>query len=713
MPSRYTNSNGPVELSLPALLACLKHARLKIGFLIAASMTIAFIYVNLQTPLYRADTKILIEARDNSFTRPVPEQNSSARVSVIDQQAVLSQVQILDSRDVAASVIKSLGLADKAEFNQKSLISSLLHVIGLGKSSKQAEDALINKFSSRLGIARIKDSRVIEVDFSSQDPELAARVVDAVVADYLSLQSEVKNDESKDATRFLEGQIQTLRIRVRSAEARVVQFRTSANLISGVNNVLLDQQQLTDLNASLSRIRSARSEAEGRAEKISSLLRSGASIDTVREVVSSQLVQRLREQELATRNRIAELSATLLSSHPKIKTLKTRLNDLSNSIKSEIRKIRTGFANDAKIASGQENALVERIERLKIDVGRLNEQEIQLRAFEREAAAERQLLESYLGRYREAFARQNAGVLPPDARVISRATVPASPYSPRKFSTIVIFGILAALLSVIYFVLGAFISGKAFRPIEYGNSIIHDDEFLPSENDEEFLHSEEVESKLPEEQLQDERWSEEAPVTRLAEPREIEGIEDGYQDGLYSAISTAITRNCRRIVIFDGRENIQDVLAFDFARQLADEQESVIVLDLDGVISEETPGAIELLDEEATFSQVIYRDRASRLHYVPVGDGELEPEDMSSPGMRGILAALKQTYKTIIVIPGPQGFDADGLVCLGGEDVCAVVLLDAENINTEKMGQGLKVAGFSEVAFVSPVDVEGQSQAIA
>ncbi|MBL4784716.1 MAG: hypothetical protein JKY49_04730, partial [Cohaesibacteraceae bacterium] len=684
-------------------------ARWKIGFLIAASMAIAFVYVNMQTPLYRADTKILIEARDNSFTRPVPEQNSSVRASVIDRQAILSQVQILDSRDVASRVIQALDLGAKDEFNQKSLISSLLHVVGWGKSSKQAEDALITKFSSRLGIARIKDSRVIEVDFSSQDPELAARVVDAVVADYLSLQSEAKNDESKDATRFLEGQIQTLRTRVKSAESRVVQFRTSANLISGVNNVLLDQQQLTDLNANLSRIRSARSEAEGRAEKITSLLRSGASIDTVREVVSSQLVQRLREQELATRNRIAELSATLLSSHPKIKTLKTQLNDLSSSIRSEVRKIRTGFANDAKIASGQENALVERIERLKIDVSRLNEQEIQLRAFEREAAAERQLLESYLGRYREAFARQNAGVLPPDARVISRATVPASPYSPRKFSTTVIFGILAALLSVIYFVLGAFVSGKAFRPIEYGNAIVHVDEILPTE----VVETELLEEQLPEEQLQDERWSEEAPVTRLAEPREIEGTEDGYQDGLYSAISTAITRSCRRIVIFDGRENIQDVLAFDFARQLADEQESVIVLDLDGVISEETPGAIELLDEEATFSQVIYRDRTSKLHYVPVGDGELEPEDMSSPGMRGILAALKQTYKTIIVIPGPQGFDADGLVCLGGEDVCAVVLLDAENINTEKMGHGLKVAGFSEVAFVSPVDVEGQTQAIA
>ncbi len=47
---------------------------------------------------------------------------------------------------------------------------------------------------------------------------------------------------------------------------------------------------------------------------------------------------------------------------------------------------------------------------------------MQLRALEREAKTERELLESYLAKYREASARDNINAAPPEARIISRAS---------------------------------------------------------------------------------------------------------------------------------------------------------------------------------------------------------------------------------------------------------------------------------------------------
>ncbi len=51
-----------------------------------------------------------------------------------------------------------------------------------------------------------------------------------------------------------------------------------------------------------------------------------------------------------------------------------------------------------------------------------NSQDVQLRALEREAKAQRDLLEAYLAKYREATARENIEAALTDGRIISRAT---------------------------------------------------------------------------------------------------------------------------------------------------------------------------------------------------------------------------------------------------------------------------------------------------
>jgi uncharacterized protein involved in exopolysaccharide biosynthesis len=67
-----------------------------------------------------------------------------------------------------------------------------------------------------------------------------------------------------------------------------------------------------------------------------------------------------------------------------------------------------------------------------VDVTRSDTSEIELRALEREAAAQRDLLESLLARYREALARTDTSYLPADARIISRAVAPMDPSFPKK-----------------------------------------------------------------------------------------------------------------------------------------------------------------------------------------------------------------------------------------------------------------------------------------
>src|SRR6187551_482999 len=59
-----------------------------------AVAALTFVGVNLVTPKYKSEARVLIEGRENIFFRPVAEQNSIDRDRTVDQEAVTSQVQL-------------------------------------------------------------------------------------------------------------------------------------------------------------------------------------------------------------------------------------------------------------------------------------------------------------------------------------------------------------------------------------------------------------------------------------------------------------------------------------------------------------------------------------------------------------------------------------------------------------------------------------------
>src|SRR5207248_4674711 len=124
--------------------------------------------------------------------------------------------------------------------------------------------------------------------------------------------------------------------------------------------------------------------------------------------------------------------------HPRIKELKAQIADLDGQIRGEAEKLARALENDARIASARVDALTASFDQLKRQAASTNEQDIELRALEREAKAQRDLLESYLAKFREATARENIDTAPSDARVISRALVSNTPFFPKKLPIILI-----------------------------------------------------------------------------------------------------------------------------------------------------------------------------------------------------------------------------------------------------------------------------------
>ena len=88
------------EIDLGALGRALWRKKLLIAGLTLLAAAIAFAAVNLITPRYKSEARVLIETRENIFFRPDAEKTIE-RGTTVDQEAVTSQVQLILSRDLA------------------------------------------------------------------------------------------------------------------------------------------------------------------------------------------------------------------------------------------------------------------------------------------------------------------------------------------------------------------------------------------------------------------------------------------------------------------------------------------------------------------------------------------------------------------------------------------------------------------------------------
>ncbi|MEH2514363.1 succinoglycan biosynthesis transport protein ExoP [Nitrobacteraceae bacterium AZCC 1564] len=585
------------------------------------ALLLSLIAVNMITPRYKSEARILIDGRENVFLRPNGERNEER--GTIDAEAVTSQVQLLLSRDLAREVIKKNKLADLPEFDPVlhgiSPLKTLLSLFGIGKDpfKMTPEERVLQAYSERLTAYAVEKSRVIVVEFQSRDPDLAARVANSIADEYLIFQQAARQDQAKSASQWLLVEIEGLRKKVAEAEARVEEFRAKSNLFIGTNSTTLSNQQLGELNSQLNNARALKSDAESKARSIREMLQSGRSIEAS-EVLNSELVRRLSEQRVTLRAQLAEQSSTLLSGHPRIKELKAQIADIDRQIREEASKISRSLENDAKIASARVDGLNGSLDQLKRQATSTNGQDVQLRALEREAKAQRDLLESYLAKYREATTRENIDAAPADGRIISRAIVSNTPAFPKKLPIVLIATLATFMLSAGYIATGELLRMTAPRVM--GERAVS-------------VSLRETTSESPE-------------ITG-----EIEWVASSLRAGGDAS---------RKITVIGAHQNERVTLtALTLARLLA-RGSKVVLVDLSmasqtlaATSSDPTaPGLTDLMQGAASFGQIITKDRMSGVHLVGAGRDTGQRSLLQLPRVNLAIDALLRAYDHVVLDAG-------------------------------------------------------------
>lgn len=420
-----------------------------LGVFIATMAGVVF-WLSTAEPRYTPELRILIESDENPYTQPRSALNQRP---TIDPNEVASQVQVLLSNDLAQKVVKDLDLAQYGEFNSavapNKFLSGLLELLGLdGTPTEQSiEQNVIEKYFKKLAVYPVTNSRVIVVEFTSSDAELAAKVTNTVGETYVQATREVKYQAAKAAMQWLAAEIGRLRQTVAVSEAAVEEFRARKGLFKS-DDTTLDAQELAGINSQIILASAARSEAEARARAIREMLDTKGGVDASSDVLKSTVIQRLREQQVTLQRSVADLEATYLPTHPRMKRLGAEIARLRAQIRAEALKIVESLENEARVQSAREAELRADLAKLKTKATTSNQDEIALRALEREAEANRSLLQNLLQRFTDASARQDISALPAGARIISRAQVLGKPSFP-KTEPLLLMGLIGSVLAAI------------------------------------------------------------------------------------------------------------------------------------------------------------------------------------------------------------------------------------------------------------------------
>ncbi|SNB51982.1 MULTISPECIES: polysaccharide biosynthesis protein UppB [unclassified Agrobacterium] len=682
-----------VDIDLAQLVAAIWQRKGRIAAITLLAGGSAFVISSMMSPAYKGEARVLIESRTASFG--ASQQSNAPAEPVLDELTVSSQVQILQSVDLIKQVAKDMKLYELDEFDPEahpSLVSQLLVAVGVKKDPLQVlpEERVLKAFREKLQVYQVESSRVITVEFSSQDPKLAAAIPNEMMKAYIALQSGAKLDTSTEAARWLEPEIANLREKVRDADRKVADYRASSDLLSAGQGETLATRQLSDISTELGRIRGERANAEARAEGVRSALANGRPLDTFPDVVSSPTIQRLKENETTIRSQISDLSSSMLEGHPRIRALRNQLDGIQRQIQEETRKVLASLENEANVSRLRERQLVQQLNMLKSESVRAGEQQVGLNDLEREASAQRQLLETYLARYREATSRAGSvDSTPADARVISTAVEPREPYFPKTGAITIVVTLAAFLLSCIVVMLVELFTGRALKPMGRNQVPPLSDPPSPSRAPADpdkatevpeqpvAVHQETIPSAaraLPVAAYQPAAEEEQkrmpavaaaaipaSPVEDVAAAKEeaveedVDTSDDFSIDAVAGFLATRLAKPVAAIVSPAGDSGSTTTVML--ARALSEMGRSVVLVDMTAsacptrLMAPEAglPGVMDLLAGAAAFGETIHSDRLSDAHIVPRGNAQPREAMRAIDRLTMILGALSDAYDTVLV----------------------------------------------------------------
>lgn len=402
---------------------------------VVACVFIGLIITFLMTPRYTAASTIEI-SRESS--RVTDFQGVDREASVADQEFYQTQYGLLRSRILSERVANQLKLVDNPTFYDMFGIKrddpAFQAVNGRYPAAGRATRVRVAGETLRrsLSVYPTRLSRLVDISFTSPDPDFSAKVANAWAENFIQTNLERKSQATSYGRALLERQLAETKARLDESQRQLVGYASQQRIInlpgqSGSENgdaaerpIVADE--LAALNASLSAAMADRIQAQARYEEAG---RAGASTEALRNDAINGLRQ--RRAELAAEYQ--RLMTQFEPGYPAALALRNQLDQLDRSIGREEGRVSSSLYADFRQARERENNLRAKVDELKDSYLDFRRRSIQYNIYQQEVDTNRSLYDGLLQRYKEIGVAGGVGVN--NVAVVDPADIPQKPSSPR------------------------------------------------------------------------------------------------------------------------------------------------------------------------------------------------------------------------------------------------------------------------------------------
>jgi capsular exopolysaccharide synthesis family protein len=385
------------------------------------------IYTWTATPTYEARASVLIES---------DPPNVVSFKDVLDEGInrggyYETQQELLKSRALAERTVAAMRLWTRPGF------------------PAHTEQEAVSAVLSGLQVQPLRGSRVITVKFRATDPALAADIVNSHVREYIRQSVENHFNASKEATDWLDAQLAKERHRVEQAESALQVYREQHDAVSLKAGQDIVVQKLSDLNASVTKAKTARIDKEVQYRELAAIRNDRAALASSPIVLSNPFIQQLKGDLSRLQREYAQLAESLGDRHPTLIEKRTEVENVEQRLDAEIAKVVRSVNDTFQAAQSEEATLLRALDDQKREALSLNRTGIQYAALEREAESVRLVYQNLLQRAKETSVSRELQVT--NIRAIDNALVPRQPITPNtqlNMAASVVAGMLLAMVTV-------------------------------------------------------------------------------------------------------------------------------------------------------------------------------------------------------------------------------------------------------------------------
>ena len=394
------------------------------------------VWTLLSTAVYVGTGRLLVGAPDR-VAQLTEEARQAERT-----QSLLTQSQILASRQLAAEVVTELELWNHPEFG------------GPSPDDPQAAPApkpddvswLAGGFVSRLTVVPIWDSDILEVNFESTDPELAAAAVNTLMRRFIERELESRSEAYTEVSDWLQKRLDEQRTRIEESEMALQRYREQPNSLALDERQNIVVQRLADLNTAVTAAQTARIQQEEVYTQLQLIMGDPEALFGFPAILANDVIQGLRSRLEDLRLEETQLAERYGDRHPEMVRVRNAIGDVDAQLQAEVGRVVSAFRSGYEAAVGQETRLTAELEAQKREALDLNRRESEYTTLEREVATNRQLFDNLM---------RQSQVLGPSAelqtstiRLVDEAMVPGAPVRPLRQRNLLLAAIGGLFIAV-------------------------------------------------------------------------------------------------------------------------------------------------------------------------------------------------------------------------------------------------------------------------